>query len=646
MRPGRILFRAHIMVALAAGACLAPLAAPPARAQPAGAARPVFRDGQAQIVPAFRDSSTWIREELWVETEFDSDGDGRRDRVHVAVVRPGQTETEGLKVPVIYESSPYYSGTSGARRFLWDVRQELGAPPPPRAHQPPPERRTRPYISDSHVADWVPRGFAVVHSEAPGTGLSQGCPTVGGEVEALAPKAVIDWLNGRARGFTTPDGDEEVVADWSTGKVGMTGTSYNGTLAVAAASTGVDGLEAIIPIAPNNSYYLYYRQNGLVVHPGGWLGEDIDFLYDFVNSGDPARRAYCDARVRDGEMAAGQDRATGDFNDFWAGRHLLGRLDRVRAATLMAHAFNDWNVKPEHSVRAAATLRAHGVPVEYYFHQGGHGGAPPFELMNRWFTRYLYGVENGVEREPHAWIVREGDDPSSPKPYPDYPHPDAAPVTLRPTPGGEGPAGLNGIGGLELVGGARAAGRPAGRASGGAAGRVTETLVDNVSFDGAALARAEWSDHRLLYATPPLAEAVHLSGTPRVTIRLASSKPAANLSVWLVALPWTDSRTLTDDLITRGWADPQNHASLREGEPLVPGRFYDVAFDLQPDDQVIRAGERIGLMIFSSDRDFTLWPAPGTELTVDLGGTTLELPVVGGEAALRRALGAGVDRAR
>ena len=59
---------------------------------------------------------------------------------------------------------------------------------------------------------WVPRGFAVVHSEAPGTGLSQGCPTVGGAPEELAPKAVIDWLNGRAKGFTTIDGTEEVVA--------------------------------------------------------------------------------------------------------------------------------------------------------------------------------------------------------------------------------------------------------------------------------------------------------------------------------------------------------------------------------------------------------------------------------------------------
>jgi X-Pro dipeptidyl-peptidase len=30
---------------------------------------------------------------LWVETEFDSDGDGELDRVHVDVTRPGPTET-------------------------------------------------------------------------------------------------------------------------------------------------------------------------------------------------------------------------------------------------------------------------------------------------------------------------------------------------------------------------------------------------------------------------------------------------------------------------------------------------------------------------------------------------------------------------
>ena len=88
-------------------------------------AEPVFRDGQAQIVEAFADPDSWIREELWVEASFDSDGDGQADRLHVAVVRPAQTETEGLEVAVIYESGPYFSGTSGQRQYLWDVRQEV-----------------------------------------------------------------------------------------------------------------------------------------------------------------------------------------------------------------------------------------------------------------------------------------------------------------------------------------------------------------------------------------------------------------------------------------------------------------------------------------------------------------------------------------
>ncbi len=581
-------------------------------------------DGMAQVVPAFQDPDLWIRQDLWVEAEFDSDHDGKRDRLHVDVTRPRQTETEGLKVPVIYESSPYYAGTAGsAASLMWDVRQELGAVPPKRV-APPEIRRTgiRPIISKAEVKDWVPRGFAVVHSSSPGTGLSLGCVSVGGDNESLAPKAVIDWLNGRAKGFTTPDGDEPVSASWSTGKVGMTGTSYNGTLALAAATTGVEGLEAIIPIAPNTSYYHYYRSNGLVRSPGGYLGEDIDVLYDFIRSGNPARREFCDCEVRDTEMAKNEDRRTGDYNAFWAGRDYLNDLGPLKAATLMSHAFNDWNVMPEHSVRIYEAIKAKGVPARAFFHQGGHGGGPPLDHMNKWFTRYVLGVENGVEAESKAWIVREGDDQGKPTAYPDYPNPMAEAVTLRLA------AGAPKTGGLVL----EAPAAPQGK----------ETLVDNVSFDGATLARAEWTEHRLLYATPTLTKPVHLSGTARLTIKVAASKPAVNLSVWLVALPWEPGprSSMTGNIITRGWADPQNARSLTESQPLVPGEFVELSFALQPDDQVIPPGKQIALMIFSSDREFTLWPEPGTKLTVDLDATSLQLPVVGGGKSLAESFAA------
>ncbi|TPV35378.1 Xaa-Pro dipeptidyl-peptidase [Paucihalobacter ruber] len=581
---------------------------------------PIFENGEAQIVPAFEDSEKWIRHDLWVETEFDTDGDGKLDRMHVSVTRPYQTDSEGLKLPIVYVSSPYFAGTAPfVDGLFWDVKHELGQAAKERVHVEVVRIGERPIISDSHIKTWVPRGYIVVHSSSPGTGLSQGSPTVGGDNESLAPKAVIDWLCGRIPGYSSIDGNEKVEAFWSTGKVGMTGTSYNGTIALAAATTGVDGLEAIIPIAPNTSYYHYYRSNGLVRSPGGYLGEDIDVLYDFIHSGDESKRAYNNANVRDKEMKNGMDRITGDYNDFWAGRDYINDMKPMKAALLMSHGFNDWNVMPEHSYRIYEAAKAQGLVCQIYYHQNGHGGPPPMKLMNRWFTRYLHQVENGVENDAKAWIVRENDKRENPTAYKEYPNPAASEVTLYLNPGAPGRGNLTT--------------KPQ-------KDQGTEKLVDNYSFTGASLAQAEFTNHRLIYVTPTLLKDVHISGVPKVTVMLSSSKPAANLSVWLVSLPWTEGQEskITDNIITRGWADPQNHQSITKSELLAPDKFYKVSFNLMPDDQVILKGQQIGLMIFSSDKEFTLWPSPGTELTIDLDATTINLPIVGGVEAFNNAV--------
>lgn len=619
-------------VALAASLLLASNAIAYSQQQdsPSPKAAPVFFNGQAQLVPAFQDKSQWIKQELWVETGFDSDGDGKPDRMHVDVTRPVQTETEGLKVAVVYESSPYFAGTMKNQK-MWDVKHELGQKPPARTMNVQASFvAVRPEIAKTEIETWVPRGFAVVHSEAPGTGLSQGCPIVGGSTEELAPKAVIDWLNGRAKGFASIDGNEQVIANWSTGKVGMTGTSYNGTIPLAAATTGVAGLEAIIPIAPNTSYYHYYRSNGLVRHPGGYLGEDIDQLFDFVYSGAPERRDYCNKTIRDGMFADKFDRLHGDYNAFWADRDLLQKIAGVKAATLLAHGQQDWNVMPEHSIRIYEALKKNGVATQLYLHNGGHGGPPPLEMRNRWFSHYLYGVDNGVERDARAMIMREeAVAGSKPTPYLDYPNPEAQWVTLHLSAGGNTAGSLT----SHLQSGA------------------TEKIIDDVEFSGGMLATAEQSAHRLLYSTPELKEALHLSGTALIKIRLSANKPAANLSVWLVTLPFDAKKVGSAGqvgVVSRAWADPQNHQSLtaggsyassKRGQDLMPGKFVDLTFDLQPGDHIIPAGKRLALMIMSSDRDFTLWPTAGTELQIDLGRTSLTLPVVGGSISLNKAFG-------
>src|SRR5690606_5426952 len=118
---------------------------------------PLIKEGEAQIVEGFNTPDKWIREDLWVETEFDTDGDGKPDRMHVDVTRPFQTETENLKLPVIYETSPYYAGTAQmVDGIMWNVEHELGEKAPTaRVH--PEVKRTgeRPIISNSLIREWV-----------------------------------------------------------------------------------------------------------------------------------------------------------------------------------------------------------------------------------------------------------------------------------------------------------------------------------------------------------------------------------------------------------------------------------------------------------------------------------------------------------
>src|SRR4051812_34310935 len=379
---------------------------------------PTFVNGLAQNV--FSSSSAdWISGEVWVESDFDSDGDGKLDRLHADYTVPKETATDGLKVPVIYEDSPYYAGTA-PKYSNWVVDHELGAQPPAREFAPFfAGTQTSPTISSIYESTWLPRGFGVVHSESPGTGWSTGCPTSGGRNETLGATEVIDWLNGRRKAYTSQTGTVEAPAvNWHNGHTGMMGTSYNGTIPEAAATTGVIGLDAIVPISAISDWYDYYRANGMVRAPhsaaGGtgnnsFLGEDLDVLVDDVYSRrdevNPPGRLICRPLMQ--QIGVQEDRLTGDRSAFWDERNYMKDVKNVHAAALIAHGNNDFNVMTKNAAQFLDALKTQGVPHQFYFHQGGHGGAPPDAMINRWFTKYLWGQNNGVETQPKSWVVRE-----------------------------------------------------------------------------------------------------------------------------------------------------------------------------------------------------------------------------------------------
>jgi predicted acyl esterase len=658
----------------------------------AGAAEPTFVNGLAQSVFS-ANTADWIRGEGWVQSTYDSDHDGKLDRIHFDITRPKETAT-GLKVPTIVEASPYYANLGPNSN--WSVDLELGATPAARPFQPNfATKNTSPKIATTFEAQWLPRGFAVVHAESPGTGHSDGCPTDGAPNENDAMKAVVDWLNGRAPAFTTRTGETPLVADWSTGKVGMMGTSYNGSLPIAAAATGVAGLEAIVPISPVSDYYEYYRANGMVRGPGGWQGEDADVLADVVytRQDETYPRMKCRALIE--QIGRDEDRVTGDRNAFWDERNLNALVPKMHAAVLLAHGNNDNNVMTKNATAFYEAVKKQGLPHQFFFHQGGHGGAPPDVMVNRWFTRYLYNVQNGVESQPHSWVVRSETNAcpprqstvvgavtssttltvadasvfplgftltvpqasgnttrvitdiagntltlasavtnvadgatvslvcgnANPTPYSEWPDPAAKPVTQKLT---AGPA---------VAGGAQ---RGAfGFTTASPAGTL-ETLTDNASIPATASMNAAASGTRLVYQTAALTQPVRISGTPWMNLRMAFSKAKANLTGLLISYP---AGAGNGTILSRGWLDPENRHSDRVSEPVVPGTFYDLRFDLQPKDMVIPAGRRLAFMILSSDNEHTLRPAPGTQLTLDTTASSVQLPIVGGAPALAAADG-------
>ncbi|RJQ82343.1 Xaa-Pro dipeptidyl-peptidase [Pseudonocardiaceae bacterium YIM PH 21723] len=578
---------------------------------PAHAAPPVqvFKDGQAQ--PVFNAADV-IREEVWVTAPVDSDGDGKDDLVHARVIRPKATQ-DGLKSPVVYTISPYYAGGNDVANHNVDV--ELYEPPTwgdSRLNPGKDERRAAALqqqqqaraAAESQDEYLLSRGFAIVKADSLGTGPSTGCPTTGEQNETIGGRSIVDWLNGRA---SAKDAQGNAVqAGWTTGKVGMIGVSYNGTLPNAVASTGVKGLEAIVPIAAISNWYDYYRANGAVVAPGGYQGEDADVLAEYVHT--RADRQVCRAVID--KITKDQDRVTGDYTDFWDSRNYLNDVGKVKAATLVVHGLNDSNVKTQQAAQWYAALRKQGTPHKIWWHQFGH--TDPIGLrrdawlveLNRWFTRYLCGQQNGVEGEPRSTVQRED---KSWVTEAEWPAPGTAPVSFFPKPGGEttGPLDRTPVRGWD----------------------TTESLTDDATLTAQQLADAAKSGNRLSYFTPALSDSLRVSGTPSVTASLSFSRPAANVTALLV----DRAPDGTNRIITRGWTDPQNRHGADHTDAIESGWYYQITVPLQPHDYVVAKGHRIGLVLLSSDRDFTLRPKPGAGISVDLARTSFQLPVVGGK---------------
>ncbi|PFM63454.1 Xaa-Pro dipeptidyl-peptidase [Bacillus cereus] len=537
-----------------------------------------LENGMTKPIYSLDDS---IIENLFVETEVDSDRDGKKDRVSIKVMRP-KTDPN-VKVPVIYEMSPYRAGLKDVP--VYNVDEELYA------------YEGKPYAAvnlGSYGNYYVPRGYAVILGESIGTGKSDGCPTTGDEQEILGTKSVIDWVNGRAKAYTE-DG-KEVNANWSTGNVGMTGASYNGTLPNAVATTGVEGLKTIIPIAAISSWYDYYRANGAVIAPGGYQGEDTDNMAEAVLT--RKNPEVCGQIIN--ELTAGQDRKTGDYNDFWDKRNYVKDAKNVKASVFVVHGLNDWNVKTKQFAQWWEALGENNVPRKIWLHQGGHGGTTSNnwqQTQNKWFDYWLYGIENGIMDELMVDVQRENKTWQKIKNWPD---PAAVPSKIRMYLSNKAvnlPLSMGSVNNVfSFVDDAKI---------------KSNQLVENPELEVA---------NRLVYTMPVLQKDMRISGTPKISFKGNIDRSVSNLTALLV-----DYGGAKPEIVTRGWMDPQNLNSINNSTVIQPGKDYTFTWDMQPDDYVFKEGHQIGVVLIASDYDYTIRPKAGTKLTVKLSEVTLPI---------------------
>jgi X-Pro dipeptidyl-peptidase len=620
-----------LVAAVLAGVLPAVAVAAPAAGTSVGTSAAVLRGGVTQPVYSY---AAAIRETVWVEIPFDRDRDGRPDRVAADVVRPREPAAAGRPVPVIMEASPYYRCCGRGNE------SEL------KAYGPDGDPVTFPLFYDNY---FVPRGYAVVLVDLPGTARSTGCLDVGGRSDVSAAKAVVDWLNGRAAGFGA-DG-APARASWASGAVGMIGKSWDGSIANGLAATGVAGLRTVVPISAVSSWYDYFRWQGQVLAGGSLSALALIDLDSFPQPGEP--EPPCFARAMRLDVAGGD--ATGDYSAFWAERDYRRAASRVRASVLLVHGLHDLNVKTNQVQPWWQALGRAGVQRKLWLTQAGH--VDPFDLrraewvrtLHRWFDSELYGVPNGIRAEP--------------------------PVTREATPGvvvQETAWPAPAAGGVRLALGGGPASGPDRLGSPPATATARRAFTDDPQQTEARMVVTPGvrSDSRLVFLTRPLTRDTRLSGTAEVTLRARVDRPTTPLTALLVDYgpargigPNEGIRTLdivscwgaataTDDgcyletvqttrhtdvaVLTRGLADAAHHRSILRREALRPGVDYTLRWSLLPQDVTVHSGHQLGLVLAATDPDMMLADETSSAtVSVRLAGSSVTLPVVGGSAALR-----------
>ncbi|MBQ9009127.1 MAG: hypothetical protein IJ088_07355 [Clostridia bacterium] len=379
---------------------------------------------------------------VYVETDYDTDNDGMADLVKALVQVPRSAVEGKYKAGTIYDPTPYgvgtyeeasthpekmfnetpfdYSSLYRACKKRTPVGEmssmdcaQMARPARDWNYTVPRSGGEKGYSYMQVYDYYLVRGFAVVEASGIGTYGSEGFELCGTHLERDSHKAVVEWLTGDRKAYTDKTGCVEIQADWSNGKVAMAGCSYGGTLPFEVATTGVKGLETIIPSAGIASWYDYTNSQGVptifdVSYANALAGFNCGGTF-LDNNWTVKNREYGSWLW---QIAQDQLETNGNYGPVWAESDYSKDWEHIQCSALIVQGLNDFNVTTKQADLMVQAFEKAGKPWKLVLHQDGHNvldntmvnGELWNEILTRWLAYHLYGVENRIQEMPAVLV--------------------------------------------------------------------------------------------------------------------------------------------------------------------------------------------------------------------------------------------------
>ena len=504
----------------------------------------------AALLPATAGAAPVPEGATWTEATIPS-ADGVQ--LHADILRPSNLP-ETAKTPVILSIGPYFShaGQTGALGPVQDTEYDPTGP------SEGPNERFHDFINGAKIFE---KGYTWIQVDLRGFGGSTGCLDWAGPGEAADVKAAVEWAASR---------------DWSNGKVGMYGKSYDGVTGLLGVNLRPQGLAAVVSQEPVYDMYRYLYGDGIrrlnsVLTPALYTAIDAtpapladDPTYQ-ANGLNDTQRPGCKG-VNYLEQAGNDDH----YSPYWRARNLITGAKGSPVPLFLTQGLTENNTVADGLVQY---LRNHTGYERAWLGPWDHvrgadmegdrlamGRAGWYDEVMRFYDRFLKGVANADAHDPKFAVQTNdgkwrGEDA--------WPPADALSYTSELRPG-------------------------------------TYTDDGNSSGTGSSATKGIWT------ISKPLPYAAHLAGSGKVTVDVSSPAPRGNLVVDVYALDETGK----GPLITR-------QASLIRNNGAI-------TLDLWSADWKIPAGHRIAVRVSDANTDW--WTHVPTKQTITVHGGEITLP--------------------